>query len=187
MKKSFACLLSTLPLLALAHSGHDALSHGAFAAGFLHSFSGADHLVLALGFGFLACKAQRFGGVKGSITLLTMLLAGFALTTALALPTSIVEGGIVVSVIAIAVALFCGHERLLLPLIALTGIFHGLAHGLELPAGFAPLPFAFGMSFAMLLVFTAGALIQGGLRTFRPMVGERTGKLLGLTSLLALA
>ncbi|EXD22812.1 hupE / UreJ family protein [Acinetobacter baumannii 34654] len=41
-----------LPALAMAHPGQDHV-HSGFMAGFIHPFTGLDHLIMALGFGVL--------------------------------------------------------------------------------------------------------------------------------------
>jgi urease accessory protein len=141
---------------ALAHTGGGA-AHG-FAAGFAHPFSGIDH-VLAMGavglwawlvggravwawplafVGVMALGAvfglQELGlpGVEAAVALSVVLLG---LAVGLKLPLAIAAGAVV-----------CGAFAL----------FHGLAHGAELPAG-AEIPgYMLGFGVATALLHAAG-------------------------------
>lgn len=60
--------LSMLPVLAMAHPGHDHV-HSGFMAGFIHPFTGLDHLIMALGFGVLLWSAAKQWKIAGVSTL----------------------------------------------------------------------------------------------------------------------
>ncbi|HDI5461795.1 TPA: HupE/UreJ family protein, partial [Acinetobacter baumannii] len=68
IKKWSVGLLSMLPALAMAHPGHDHV-HSGFMAGFIHPFTGLDHLIMALGFGVLLWSAAKQWKIAGVITL----------------------------------------------------------------------------------------------------------------------
>ncbi len=130
-----ALLAVTLPTAAFAHGGVGA--HGTpFAAGVLHPLLGPDHLLAMVAVGLLAAMtggravwalpASFVGGmVAGG-------LLGFG---GAALP--VVEPAILASVVVLGLAVACA---LRLPLalactaLALFGVAHGHAHGLEGPA-----------------------------------------------------
>ena len=121
-----------LPAPALAHIG-DGLHHGLM-AGFLHPFSGADHLLAMVMVGLWA----GLSGGKARLALPGAFLGAMALGGLLgfagvALPG--VEAGILASVIvlgalaALAVRLPLGTGA---ALVAAFGLLHGAAHGAEL-------------------------------------------------------
>ncbi|WP_431267397.1 HupE/UreJ family protein [Dankookia sp. P2] len=121
-----------LPAPALAHVG-DGLHHG-FMAGFLHPFSGADHLLAMVMVGLwagLSGGAARFA-LPGSF-LGAMALGGALGFAGLAFPG--IEAGILASVIvlgalaALAVRLPLG---LGMALVGAFGLLHGAAHGAKL-------------------------------------------------------
>ncbi|MDF0542975.1 HupE/UreJ family protein [Sphingobium sp. H39-3-25] len=148
--------LAALPGTALAHPGHGA--GGGFVAGLLHPLTGADHLAAML-------LAGAWAGIIGGraarvlpVTLLAAMLAGFA--TAALVPAGLSEAMIGLSVIGLALAALL---RLRPPLwlaaagVALAGLGHGFAHGLEAPGGVARIGFVFGF------LATAAALQLAGL------------------------
>jgi urease accessory protein len=130
-------ILLLLPATAFAHPG-DALHHG-LAAGFLHPFSGADHLLamvmVGLWAGLLGGQARWAlpgGFLAGMAGGALMGFAGWALPG--------VEAGILASVILLG-ALAGLALRLPLPLGMLAaagfGLLHGHAHGTEMLGGMA--------------------------------------------------
>jgi urease accessory protein len=124
--------LALAPAVASAHPGHEStgLVHG-----FMHPLGGFDHVVAMVAVGLLAA---RLGGralwlVPASFVA-TMTVAGFAGSTGVALPY--VETGIVVSVVVLsAVALFgvAMPVAAAMGLVGFFAVFHGYAHGLEMP------------------------------------------------------
>lgn len=161
MRNTITKSLTTIVLLAtssvaLAHPGHNA---SGLAAGLLHPFSGFDHLLAMVGVGLWAAQS---GGRRIWLlpaTFMTMLVVGAALAMQWqGLP--LVEAGIATSVLALGL-LIALSVRLPVPLsIAVTGafgVFHGYAHGFELPQSVAPVEYALGF-----LIATA-ALHLGGI------------------------
>lgn len=155
----FACVV----LLALASSS--ALAHadagdvaGGFAAGFLHPLLGWDHVVAMVAVGlwgaFLGAPAiwllpvvfplvMAFGGVLGL----------------LGVPIPAVETGIALSAIVLGVMVALGARPPLAvaaAIVAAFAIFHGHAHGTELPEAANPLVFSLGFVLATGLLHVAG-------------------------------
>ncbi|WP_052063698.1 HupE/UreJ family protein [Nitrincola sp. A-D6] len=128
-----AALMLVSPML-LAHSGHDH-SQSSFISGLLHPLTGLDHLAMLLGVGALGAwqtakqRIQLYTGTLG------ILFAGAVIGLLTQVGTGI-ETLIIASMFIIAVALFFA-ARGLLPMIAALALvmFHGWAHGLEMPAG----------------------------------------------------
>lgn len=93
IKKWSVGLLSMLPALAMAHPGHDHV-HSGFMAGFIHPFTGLDHLIMALGFGVLLWSAAKQWKIAGVITLSITLVIGFLVGAQGSVPANIAEYGI---------------------------------------------------------------------------------------------
>jgi urease accessory protein len=166
-------VLAVAAPVAWAH-GQGAHTHdAALIAGLLHPFSGFDHLLAMVAVGLWA--AQQGGRARwvlplsfvGAMAIGTVFgVMGFALPG--------IEAGIALSVLALGLFVAI-RSRMVLPLAALlTGtfaLFHGLAHGQEMPLAASPWGFGLGMLAATALLHAAGVLF-----------GVRAGKgLLGLT------
>jgi urease accessory protein len=144
-----------LPAPALAHVG-DGLHHGLM-AGFLHPFSGVDHLLamvmVGLWAGLLGGTARL--ALPGAF-LGAMALGGVLGMAGLALPG--VEAGILASVVVLG-ALAALTVRLPLgagmALVAVFGLLHGHAHGTEMLAGSA-VTYAFGFLVGTAVLHGAG-------------------------------
>ncbi|WP_245414079.1 HupE/UreJ family protein [Nitratireductor sp. StC3] len=160
-----ASILAASATPALAHSGPDV--HGAFAAGFAHPFSGADHALAMVATGVWAASLGGRALWQLPLAFITIMVAGFLLAHAgTALP--FVEPVILASVVAIGLL-----AALALPvpvrgaaaLVGLFALFHGHAHGAELgsSAGYAV---GFVAATALLLA-AGGALVQAGGRLLR--------------------
>ncbi|EMH6466362.1 HupE/UreJ family protein, partial [Acinetobacter baumannii] len=104
IKKWSVGLLSMLPALAMAHPGQDHV-HSGFMAGFIHPFTGLDHLIMALGFGVLLWSAAKQWKIAGVITLSITLVIGFLVGAQGLVPANVAEYGIVASLIITAIAL----------------------------------------------------------------------------------
>lgn len=145
-----------LPGAALAHTGHgsvDGLAHG-----FAHPFGGLDHLLAMFAVGLLAV---RIGGralwLVPAAFVGTMALGGVAGFEGLDLP--FVEIAIALSVVAIGVAVAAGYVPPTAAAAAFVGffaLFHGFAHGAELPEGANGFSYAIGFLVATALLHAAG-------------------------------
>ena len=141
---------------AFAHTGVGAHSHG-FAAGFLHPLMGLDHMLAMLGVGVWAAQLGKRATwlVPAAFVAVMIAGAGLALSGA-ALP--MVEFGIAGSVLVIGALIAFGTRLpvgVAMGLVGLFALFHGHAHGTELP-GFAD-PAAYGAGFV-----AATALLHAG-------------------------
>lgn len=126
--------VALLPELAFAHAGAQTTS--GFIAGFLHPLGGIDHGLAMASVGLLA--AQRGGRALFLVPLafLVAMAAGGALgMTGVALPH--VEAAITLSVIVMGAAIAARAEiptPLAMGLVSAFAVFHGHAHGAEMPA-----------------------------------------------------
>jgi len=164
-------LLAALPGVAEAHTGHGAAF--SFSSGFLHPFGGLDHVLAMIAVGLLAAQlgGRALWLVPGTFVTV-MALAAAAGVSGLPLPGT--EYGILLSIIAISlpVAFALGMPvALAMALVGVFAIFHGHAHGAELPAGAEAAPYVAGFALATALIHAAGisfGLALGGLTIGRP-------------------
>jgi urease accessory protein len=150
---------------ALAHTGVGAHSHG-FAAGFLHPLMGLDHMLAMLGVGVWAAQLGKRATWLVPAAFVAVMIAGAGLALAGA-PLPMVEVGIAGSVLMIGALIAFGARMpvgLAMGLVGLFALFHGHAHGTELP-GFAH-PAAYGAGFvaATALLHVAGVGIALAVR-----------------------
>jgi len=147
-----------------AHAGHEHHT-SALLSGLLHPFSGLDHLLLALGLGVLLVRSAQVtrdmpsAAGLGFFGLGVSLLIGFVLGVQHLLPVSLTEYGIVASLLALAIALWVKQRVVALAGLSLWGLFHGVAHGLEVPVGQSAGLFLAGILVSMLALYAVGLLI----------------------------
>lgn len=158
LTRTLAVVFVLLPTAALAHV--DGTAHG-FAHGFVHPFGGLDHLLAMVAVGILAW--QLGGGALWLLpaSFLAVLAAGGALAlTGVTLP--LVEVGVAASVIALGAMVALGFRAPIIVAMALTGLFalfHGYAHGAEMPAGASGGAYAAGFLLATALLHLSGIAI----------------------------
>ena len=153
-----------LPTAALAHPGHGA---DGFAHGFAHPLGGLDHVLAMAAVGLYAALLGGRALWLVPASFVGMMAVGGALGMArVALPyTEIV---IALSVVALGLAITLRANLPIIVAMALTGafaIFHGHAHGAEMPADAAGLSYATGFLLATVLLHGVG--IAFGLATSR--------------------
>lgn len=145
-----------LPSLAQAHPGHGAAN--GLAGGFVHPLTGLDHLCAMIAVGLWA--AQLGGRALWAVPLAfvsVMTLGALAGMNGHALP--FVEQGIAASVLILGILIAAALRLPLAASIVLVGafaLFHGYAHGAEIPANASG--FAYGAGF---VVATAGLHLLG--------------------------
>jgi urease accessory protein len=163
-------LVVLTPSLALAHGGGDHV-HGFF-AGLEHPLLGVDHLLAMVAVGAIGSRVGGRGVLLVPLAFVAaMLVAALIGMAGFALPS--LEAGIAVSVIVFGVAL-----SLIAPLplaaaasmAALFGLFHGNAHGLEIPGGAGGLAYAVGFVLATSALHAAGTLSALKLRRWPGIV-----------------
>lgn len=172
------CILRLLPLglaafstAALAHTGHDIEG---FASGFTHPFGGLDHLLAMVAVGVWSTlqlvpgaqpRISRYMGLWPAVFVMAMLFGAIAGLNGFAIPA--VESSIALSVLALGLLIAL---RARLPvgvgalLVAVFAVFHGHAHGGELPDGASVWLYLTGMTCATLLLHVVGVLAGVQLR-----------------------
>jgi urease accessory protein len=151
-----ATLLAALPSVAGAHIVHgEAIG---FASGFAHPISGLDHVVAMLAVGIWGAQLGRPAIWLLPVTFpLVMAFGGFLGLIGVPLPGS--EVAIALSGVCLGAAVLAELRPPLwiaAALVGLFGLFHGYAHGSELPPGQNALLFSLGFVLATGLLHAAG-------------------------------
>lgn len=165
-------LAAPLAVLAAVLAAGPAAAHGGlgqgsgFAAGFLHPMLGADHVVAMVAVGL-------WGAVLGRPALwllpviFPLVMAAGGAAGVLGLPLPAVEAGIAASAIVLGAMVALALRPPLWVaglLVGVFAVFHGHAHGTELPAAADPAAFAMGFVIATgilhLIGIAFGALVR---------------------------
>lgn len=177
---------------ALAHTGVD--SGAGFVTGFAHPFGGLDHLLAMLAVGLWAVQYAVRAQTKLALWLLPAafvlpMALGFALGFAgIALPG--VETGIALSVLILGLAVAAAARPPLVAAITVTALFalfHGHAHGSELPHAEMAVSYAGGMLLATALLHglgLAGATLAQRIRL--PVLTRAAGAAVALAGIVIL-
>lgn len=132
----------------LAHPGHEQAS--SFMTGFAHPMGGLDHLLAMVAIGLWA--ASMGGRAMWAIPaafVMTMLLGGGLAVAGLTVP--FVEQGILLSVIVLGALVLFAKRLPTAVCMAIAGgfaLFHGAAHGMEMPLNADGLQYALGFALA---------------------------------------
>lgn len=166
MKLVLIALFALMPGLAFAHIGADAgIHHGAaFFRGLIHPFTGLDHMAAMIAVG--VWTMQIFGHARGKVWIVpfafaSLLLAGGEIGfTGAYLP--IVEPMIAASLLVLGLFVALRAKLPLPAAAAMAGVFavfHGVAHGSELPAAQVQVALS-GMVIGTMLLHITGMLLN---------------------------
>ncbi|MCA8931545.1 MAG: HupE/UreJ family protein [Rhodospirillaceae bacterium] len=170
--------LALIAVPAWAHTGAGPTS--GLLAGLGHPLGGLDHVLAMVAIGILA--AQQGGRSLWLIPLafLAMLAVGGAMG-AYGVPLPLVETGIVGSVIVLGMVVAVGRHMSLAASMALAGVFavfHGHAHGTEMPVP-SGLDYAAGFMLATAALHAAGAGLGIGVRRLAATAAPYAVRLMG--------
>lgn len=191
MRLILLAVLAMLPAEAMAHTGHGAavgLSHG-----IMHPLGGLDHILAMVLVGILASQmGGRAVWLLPASFMGAMALSGILGMTGIAVP--FVEQGIILSIIVLGAAVAFGFATSV-PVAALVvglfAVFHGYAHGAEMPETADGLAYGVGFLAATALLHAAGigigALIAYLSRAHGLTLGKWVGTAASLTGVALLA
>jgi len=178
---ALAAILALSPTLAFAHVGiGDA--HG-FSHGFVHPVSGIDHVLAMVAVGIFAATlgGRALWAVPASF--IVMMAVGGALGM-MGINVPFVELGIATSVIVLgsAVALRWTNWPLgaTTAMVGFFALFHGFAHGAEMPMGASGISYAAGFMLATALLHMVGigvGIALGKIGVNAPRVTQSLGAL----------
>lgn len=162
---------------AFAHTGTGLV--GGFASGFRHPLTGFDHLLAMVSVGLWGAFLGRPLIVALPVIFPTVMAFGAVLGMA-NVPIPPVEIGIALSVLLLGGAIAAAYKApvwLACLIVAIFAIFHGYAHGKELPSAADPIGYAAGFVLCTGLLHVAGIGIgllndrPGGIRVTRTLGG----------------
>lgn len=180
-----ACVFS-LPVY--AHTGTGLA--GGFLAGFAHPLSGADHLLAMVSVGLWGAFLGR-PLVHVLPVVFPAMMVGGAMPGMVGVALPPVESGIALSVLVLGLCIACAWKApawAAVAVVALFALFHGYAHGRELPAAADPVGYSTGFVLATGLLHVAGIAL--GLLHARPagvLFTRCLGGLIGAAGLYFLA
>lgn len=192
LRTSLTALLALSPSLAFAHPGHgEAVG---FAHGFMHPIGGLDHVLAMVAVGIFAANLGGRALWAVPATFVALMAVGGVLGMS-GVEVPFVEIGIAASVIVLGavVALRATNWPLgaAMAMVGAFAVFHGFAHGAEMPADASGLAYAAGFMAATAALHAVGVgagLAIGGIgRAHAPRLTEALGALVAVAGLGLLA
>lgn len=173
MKMALLCVLTSVPMLAMAHTGEHTLEGGM--AGLMHPLLGLDHLLALIAAGGWLSLYHR--SVRSTLGVAFVFALALGTLVGVAFTGSAFEGGIVATLMVLGALLACcarlpvAAGAMLLILVAAT---HGFVHGAELPAaGVHAFSFGAGLVSSSAAVLLASVLLGLWAQSRRVMIGAR--------------
>lgn len=164
LQKTFIAAILLFPGMAVAHTGVGDAS--GFLHGLSHPITGIDHLIAMVAVGLWAAQlGGRALWIVPTAFVSVMLLGGMAGFTGMVMP--FIEEGILVSILVLGV-LIAGAFKFPVPfsmsLVGFFALFHGFAHGAEMPASMGAASYSLGFAFATALLHIVGLVCGMALR-----------------------
>src|SRR5205085_943036 len=159
IRRIATAVLVMLPGAALAHTGHS--EAGGFMHGFMHPVGGLDHVLAMVAVGLYAAMIGGRGLWLVPLAFVGMMALGGAAGVA-GYPLPYVEIGIALSVVLLGFAVTLHIKLPTLAAMALAGffaVFHGYAHGAEMPLDVSGTTYAAGFMLATALLHCAGIAV----------------------------
>jgi len=183
-RKAFRLLVTAAlllaPSVAFAHPGHSEAN--SLLAGFVHPFSGIDHLLAMTAVGLFAAHLGGRALWAVPVTFVAVMALGGILGAAgVSLPFT--ETAIALSVLVFGLVIFSGMTPPALAAMALVGsfaIFHGYAHGTEMPVAGSGIVFGVGFIVATALLHGFGIALGLAIGRFDEMPRRRAMQACGV-------
>lgn len=155
-----ALLFAVIPGVAYAHDGTN-LGLGGFLSGMVHPVLGYDHLLAMLSVGIISAQIGGRAIWTVPATFVSVMAVGGVLGL-INIGLNVTELGIAVSLVILGLVI--AAERKIPTLIVMIGvgffaIFHGYAHGAEMPDTAEPFLYALGFLVGTALIHIAGVVI----------------------------
>jgi urease accessory protein len=156
---ALATVLIALSGPALAHTGHSGTS--GFVHGFMHPMGGLDHVLVMVAVGFYAARLGGRALWRVPATFIAVMAFGGAAGAAgYGPPYTEIVIALSVVVLGLAVALRLSlSTTAAMVLVGAFAIFHGQAHGTEMPPHASGVPYAAGFMSATMLLHSSGIAI----------------------------
>jgi urease accessory protein len=156
LRLGLSVLAALAPTLAFAHIGVGS-THG-FVHGFSHPIGGIDHILAMVAVGIFAANLGGRALWAVPLTFMGFMLAGGALGM-FGMPLPFVEVGIALSIVVLGIAVAVKWDWPVAAAMAMVGlfaIFHGHAHGTEMPLDASGAAYALGFVAATGLLHLVG-------------------------------
>lgn len=153
-------LLLLAPLSAVAHPG-SSLPYGSFITGLAHPVLGLDHFLAMVSVGILSVQIGGRALWTVPATFLAVMAVG-GLLGRLDVGLTSIELGIVLSVLILGLAVATDRKMpvvLAMVAVGIFAVFHGYAHGAEVPAVVNPVLYALGFMTGTALLHLSGVLV----------------------------
>jgi urease accessory protein len=175
-------LVGSLSLMASGAHAHALEGGGGLAAGLAHPFMGLDHLLAMMAVGLWAAQLGRRAVWQVPLAFVAVMVIGFGVAQ-LGVSLPLAEPMVVASV-AVLGAILAGAVRMPVALgaalVSLFAVFHGLAHGIEMPASGSAWAYAAGFVMATASLHGVGLGLGMSLRR-RPMAARLGGAAISVT------
>jgi urease accessory protein len=181
-----ATSMALIPTMASAHVGVGDSS--GFAHGFFHPLSGIDHILAMVAVGMLAANLGGRALWAVPLSFVSMMAIGGALGV-LAVAVPLVETGIGLSVVVLGAAVALGWKWPVaaVALVGFFAIFHGHAHGSEMPVAATGLVYGIGFMLATALLHAAGIGLGLGVARlgsrFAPRAIQASGAIMAIAGI----
>ncbi|NJK34498.1 MAG: HupE/UreJ family protein [Oscillatoriales cyanobacterium SM2_2_1] len=179
---ALVCLSAALlPTIAQAHPEEDGVAN--LASGFFHTLGGLDHILAMVAIGIWAAQMGGKGRWLVPTAFVVLMVVGGVL--GIVVPgVPLIEQGIMASIFVLG-ALIAGARPLPFRAGALIAgglaLFHGYAHGVEMPAVGSAWEYGFGFLLGTMVLHTAGL---GGTLALQKMIQPTIARVLGVGVLL---
>jgi urease accessory protein len=164
---------------AQAHTGIGVA--GGFGHGFAHPIGGLDHVLAMIAAGLLAVRLGGRALVLVPLSFIAMIMVGGAVGMAgSSLP--LIEIGIGLSVAVLGLCAASGYRMPVSVAMALAGVFalfHGYAHGAEMPESLSGLEYAAGFVLATSVLLAMGIAIGLAPRRLGEAIGASVPRIIG--------
>ncbi len=160
-----AILLLAASIPAYAHVGIGIGTTSSFAAGFMHPLSGLDHMTVMIAVGLWAALKGGKAVLAWPAAFVGVMLVGGVLGM-LHMPLPFVEPGILASVVALGLLVALAVDLPVsagVAIIGLFALFHGHAHGTEVPEKAGGLEYMAGFAIATAALHATGIAAGLGL------------------------
>lgn len=172
------------PTLAFAHTGVGE-THG-FSHGFMHPIGGLDHVLAMVAVGIFAANLGGRALWAVPATFVALMAVGGALGIS-GVDVPFVEVGIALSVVVLGAAVALGWKNwplgAAMALVGFFAIFHGHAHGAEMPEDASGAAYALGFMLATALLHVVGigiGIALGKVGTSAPRFTQAVGVLVSV-------
>ena len=173
LRAAAAVVATLLPTAAWAHVGIGSTS--GFVHGFVHPVTGIDHVLAMVAVGMFAANLGGRALWAVPLTFVSVMAIGGALGIA-GIGVPFVEAGIAISVIVLGLAVALQWKwpvAAAMGLVGIFAIFHGHAHGAEMPVDASGLEYGLGFMLATALLHVVGIGFGLGIARFGRVYSPR--------------